>query len=75
MSFLKNTSPLIIFVGPLCIGKDFKQLIIFVLTNFPHMVFNTWCGYAAESHDHLMTTLGDVDLANTWVLIFWLGYY
>ena len=42
-----------------------------------HMVFNT-CGIAAESHDNLMTTFfGDVDLANTWVLIFWLalGYH
>ena len=41
-----------------------------------HMVFNT-CGIAAESHDNLMTTFGDVDLANTWVLIFLLalGYH
>ena len=42
-----------------------------------HMVFNT-CGIAAESHDTLMTTFfGDVDLANTWVLIFLLalGYH
>ena len=39
-----------------------------------HMVFNT-CGIAAEIHDNLMTTFGDVDLANTWILIFCLGYH